>query len=333
MTRVLTTELTEWTLSIRSTKVEGLQGMLNNVQHSRRFTLLLCGVAVLASAGCRSRMPRMNMFGWRSEPSAETLAGAGPTTTYPMPPSTNASPEAIASVAGGTAPPKSINSAPVTSMGIGSAIAQAPSTTKPVNYAAAQANGIYSPPGSAKPGTTATQPVGYTAPSYATTAPAATTMVATPNKPAVPSYASPDYAPSAMPTSPAVPAQPTTTPQPSGYVFGQKATAPTAAPATTPTVSMPAISSLAPAATNTSTSTAGGGGFTMPTGMTAPSIETTTAAPAKAPTYSTATQTNSVAAPAATPSTSTYTPGSTATAPSYPSGGYDIPSSGGTMYR
>ena len=58
---------------------------------------------VLLSTGCRSSMPRMNLFSFGSRPSAEDLAGSGPTTTYPAPPSASATPNAIASVAGGTA--------------------------------------------------------------------------------------------------------------------------------------------------------------------------------------------------------------------------------------
>ncbi|MEM9368131.1 MAG: hypothetical protein AAGD07_19220 [Planctomycetota bacterium] len=58
----------------------------------------------LVSVGCQSAMPRWNLFSKRGEPSAETLAGSGPTVTYPTPPSNAASPQAIASVAGGTQP-------------------------------------------------------------------------------------------------------------------------------------------------------------------------------------------------------------------------------------
>ena len=50
----------------------------------------IVGVSVgvtLCSAGCRSGMSRANMFGFKSEPSAEMLAGDGPTMTYPAPPS------------------------------------------------------------------------------------------------------------------------------------------------------------------------------------------------------------------------------------------------------
>lgn len=67
-----------------------------------RAALTACVIATLPAVGCRSGKPSWNMFS-RSEPSAEVLAGSGPTTTYPSPPSSRARPEAIASIAGGTA--------------------------------------------------------------------------------------------------------------------------------------------------------------------------------------------------------------------------------------
>lgn len=74
-------------------------------QHSRRgaagAALAACVIATLPATGCRSGRPSWNLFS-RGEPSAEVLAGSGPTTTYPSPPSSRAAPEAIASIAGGT---------------------------------------------------------------------------------------------------------------------------------------------------------------------------------------------------------------------------------------
>lgn len=67
-----------------------------------RAALAACVIATLPAAGCRGGKSSWNMFS-RSEPSAEVLAGSGPTTTYPSPPSSRARPEAIASIAGGTA--------------------------------------------------------------------------------------------------------------------------------------------------------------------------------------------------------------------------------------
>ncbi len=65
------------------------------------LVLTTCMSLVVMSTGCRSGKS-MNMFSLRGEPSPEALAGSGPTTTYPVPPSESATPEAIASVAGGT---------------------------------------------------------------------------------------------------------------------------------------------------------------------------------------------------------------------------------------
>ncbi|MEP3929478.1 MAG: hypothetical protein ABJM55_12355, partial [Rhodopirellula bahusiensis] len=63
-----------------------------------------CVTASIAATGCRGGRPSLNMFSMRGEPSVETLAGTGPTQTYPQPPSSSATPNAIASIAGGTAP-------------------------------------------------------------------------------------------------------------------------------------------------------------------------------------------------------------------------------------
>ncbi len=112
--------------------------------------LLIAGCAgmIVTASGCRSAMPKWNMFSWRSAPSAETLAGAGPTITYPTPPGESATPEAIASVAGGTSGPATRNviaasaqtpNSPVTGF---DAIAAANRTASSTNRAAAQANGF-----------------------------------------------------------------------------------------------------------------------------------------------------------------------------------------------
>ncbi|WP_372717749.1 hypothetical protein [Novipirellula sp.] len=101
-------------------------------------------------------MRPFNMFARRSEPSAEALAGAGPTKTYPAPPSATATPEAIASVAGGTAEPKTnlgtrgstqfASSAPKTpSFGAGD-VSSGFATPASVNMSAAQANGFSGAP-------------------------------------------------------------------------------------------------------------------------------------------------------------------------------------------
>lgn len=115
------------------------------------LSLVFLGAAtLLASAGCRS-MPGRNWFGFRAGPSAEMLAGSGPSATYPAPPSTMATPEAIASVAGGTAPAANDGTAPGSPTTAQVAATEAPpgfatpaaATSPQTNPAAAQANGFY----------------------------------------------------------------------------------------------------------------------------------------------------------------------------------------------
>jgi len=73
-------------------------------RYARRGALVACLLTTLPAMGCRSGKPGWSMFGRSGEPSAATLAGSGPTSTYPVPPSSRARPESIASIAGGTAP-------------------------------------------------------------------------------------------------------------------------------------------------------------------------------------------------------------------------------------
>jgi hypothetical protein len=97
------------------------------------------------------------MFGMRGEPSAESLAGSGPTVTYPAPPSSGLTPEAIASVAGGTASPtvkisSVANAKPTTAQAAGFDVSPG-YATQATNMSAAQANGIYSGGNATKPST------------------------------------------------------------------------------------------------------------------------------------------------------------------------------------
>ncbi|MEL7337966.1 MAG: hypothetical protein AAFN70_17350, partial [Planctomycetota bacterium] len=75
----------------------------------RRLAVALAITAApLLMTGCSATrgvsMASMNPFSWNREPSAETLAGSGPTKTYGMPtsPSQQATPQAIDSIAAGT---------------------------------------------------------------------------------------------------------------------------------------------------------------------------------------------------------------------------------------
>ncbi|MDA8743647.1 hypothetical protein N9N28_03335 [Rubripirellula amarantea] len=150
------------------------------------FILMVCTLSVFATAGCRgsSKMRSMNPFARNSEPSAELLAGTGPSTTYPAPPSTSATPQAIASIAGGTQAPSSTttpSTMPANPMDPSGTMQVAgfnvsPGTATPqTNFAAAQANGVYGQPASTPstatnglastnsyPGTSAAKPSPYT---------------------------------------------------------------------------------------------------------------------------------------------------------------------------
>ncbi len=81
--------------------------MLTKLRFRKGHLVALCAVAAVMSTGCKSgpRMPGMNMFAWGSKPSPETLAGTGPSATYPVPPSVGATPSTIDSVAAGIQAP------------------------------------------------------------------------------------------------------------------------------------------------------------------------------------------------------------------------------------
>lgn len=76
--------------------------MPNKKQLRQQLLVTGCAAIVACSTGCRSAMPKWNMFSFGKTPSAEMLAGNGPTHTYPPPPSASATPMAIASNAAGT---------------------------------------------------------------------------------------------------------------------------------------------------------------------------------------------------------------------------------------
>ncbi|HBV66614.1 MAG TPA: hypothetical protein DEF45_26770, partial [Rhodopirellula sp.] len=85
----------------------------------------------------------------KKDPPAEVLAESGPTSSFPVPPSSQVTPNAIASVAAGTAAPATAATATSTSqpgqlpgLSASPGYTASPSPTAP-NFAAAQANGIY----------------------------------------------------------------------------------------------------------------------------------------------------------------------------------------------
>jgi len=152
-------------------------------KNTKRTVLVLttCTLAGAISSGC-SLAGRNLLTLKKKDPPAEVLAESGPTSSFPVPPSSQASPSAIASVAGGTAIPESgsvvppsqpaqlagLNASPGYSASTASATSK-PATSSPAtpNLAAAQANGIYGNPatksvGFQTPASPAQAPSGYT---------------------------------------------------------------------------------------------------------------------------------------------------------------------------
>ena len=325
----------------------------------------LGAIVVLTSmTGCRSSMPKFNMFGFKREPSAEAIAGVGPTATYPVSPSAGLTPEAIASTAAGTGAPSGMKPqtgsiASTKSVGQAVPVSTGTPTTNP---AAAASNGFYGANG-AKPSTAAT-PASY---ANATGTSGGFTYGQNPNagKPAVGTAATaasyspnkPTAAPSGLPgyaqTGPATPS-PSSVPAYSavpGYPLpgstNPMATAPATKTAVVPTTVTPTqLASVPPAPQIPAT---------LPTSATAPAfsmppLASMPPAASSAPTAGGFAMPPGVVAPAASiaslpatpvlpraiapsaPSTGGYKPGSTAGAVSYPSG--DYPSTGrDTFYR
>lgn len=241
----------------------------NSLLATRRHRALkrLCLVVLIASVtGCKSSLPKPNMFGFKREPSAETLAGSGPSTTYPVSPSMGLNPEAIASTAAGAAAPSGLKPQTGNLAGgpsYGQASPQAPAT----NGAAAAANGFYGAALPATPGSTAPStnlPAGMVAKTGSsggftygqnpnTTAGqnggvAAIPAGYTPSRTA-PATTLPKYA-QAVPTSPQAsgPAAPAYTAVPGYPMPGAATTASASAPTKTPPIaSAPAAPAVPPA--------------------------------------------------------------------------------------
>lgn len=279
-------------------------------------------VAALTSmTGCRSSMPKFNMFGFKSEPSADSLAGSGPTTTYPLSPSSTVSPESIASAAAGTGAPSGLT--PQTS-NVASTTTPGSMAATPTNQAAAAANGFYGP--NTRTGAINATPASFASKSDATPGfnygqnPSVSTSPGTADQTGAPTAIGGVNARpvSLSPSGSAVPAyaQGGASATPSTQSAAQ-ATAYSAPSFAMPTAAPIPGSMTAPTATSTGTSV---GGFAMP-GATRPEA---TVASAPAPSRT----------PAPTAPSTGYTPGSTAGAVAYPSSG-SFPSTGSsdTFYR
>ncbi|GAA4466440.1 hypothetical protein [Novipirellula rosea] len=304
------------------------------------------------------------MFARRSEPSAEALAGAGPTKTYPAPPSATATPEAIASVAGGTAEPKTnlgtrgstqfASSAPKTpSFGAGD-VSSGFATPASVNMSAAQANGFPGAPQTASYSNTGTPNAttsGYQFGKKSFTPKATESVATTPESMSPSSISTPStslpagqqtpssyaaasaFAPPSMAASSGTNAQPSAAASAaagtdlgtSGFTLPSDFTGSSAKPATTAT---DAISTWAPPATAAPTTPAA-------TSTAAANVASEPSTTSVAETKTAAAISNTSDAPASSqlPSGgSGYMPGSTGGSSAYPASKYPT-STSGSFYR
>ncbi len=296
----------------------------------------VCSTTVLGG-GCKSSMPTMktpswSSFGFKKEPSSDALAGVGPTATYPLSPSANATPSAIQSVA---AAPSGMQ--PQTS--------QVATSTNP---AAAAANGFAAQPPTGPAVATGTNYVHGKNPAVSpvagSTAPMPTYATAgTTARPPASNYAAVGYP---------MPGTAASTATPSGPVSASIASSP--APASTVSsagsATPPSLAGFAMptsgAATSSPASAATTGGFVMPTqtpvaqsspaptagGFVMPAIAGKPAEDESVPEARTAAATDiapTSAGGGVTPA-GAYAPGSTSGATTYPS---TSDGGNGTFYR
>ena len=314
------------------------------------IVLTLGIVTVCLTTGCRSGKNPLKMFARRGEPSAEALAGTGPTTTYPAPPSLSATPEAIASVAGGTAnrssdpiTPSITPGTPTSSTAIASTSPQPGyATPASANMSAAQANGFYGSSQSAGySGSAKTMPSGYQfgkktfTPKQDATAPSASENIAGSTTSSGAANSVPNYtAPSSF-TPPSLTASNTSTSSSAGHSQGDSQ--PAGGGFTLPGGFSPdAIKSNATAAIgNVAEATSNAASTAMESvGNTADAAkaEAQTASAAVLPTAAATPSPNYTPAASGANSGGGYMPGSIQGAKGYPSSGYPSEKSG-SFYR
>ncbi len=323
--------------------------MLNRNTKQTFILAALFASSALVLSGCRS-MPGAGMFGMRSEPSAEALAGNGPTVTYPAPPSATATPEAIASVAGGTATSKpkisSTPSKPTTAQVAGFDVSPG-YATQATNMAAAQANGIDS-------GSNLTKPATFDDPSIDVTKPSSYAFGAKAITPKQDSLASPGSS-YALPGSSAVASAtaPLTTPSTTSSFAPPPVTStvatkpvPSATQGFTLPTDSPSFAAIAPPATATGTAISPTNESSTIASIMPPTTATGSEpgpAAAQAPSFSTASAATGYTAPSTTNvlpasfgvdgvTSEGYMPGSTGTNSGYPTGG-TTPTTSGSFYR
>lgn len=344
--------------------------LVNSRTMRRLAVAAVCLSTAITTGGCRSATPSWSSFGFKREPSPDTIAGIGPTTTYPLSPSATATPSPINSIAASPAgvQPQTSQVATTGPAGQPTATTAGGANTLGTNPAAAVANGYpgtvaatstagaaqTSPASAYALGGNPATPGGFpspatptTAPTYATTPPASQADKST--------YAAVGYplpgSHKTLPTTPTATAQ--TTPPPA------TATPPTTAPgfalppAAVPSLAVKPETNPATTVENTpgvSTPPSIAAGFAMPpVASTAPPSSTGSAGGFVMPDLGVAASEpeakTAAAAPAPTPTAtapgtiapvSGYAPGSTSGATSYPAtqAGSDTDSdSSGSFYR
>lgn len=295
--------------------------MQKRIKLSQQLLVAGCAGMLLASTGCRSAMPNWNMLSWRSTPSAETLAGDGPSTTYPAPPGENATPDAIASIAGGTA--GSPVSAKIASSNTDPSAPVTGFDATGANPAAAQANGFSLASNRSTESKIPASSIGTSAGSMQLGAGSLGTTQTASNK------------------NGSVPALPT------GYQFGTRGSAPTSTanglaspggtaagksrysmPTSYPAPGMPSTGSPSPGSP-------GASGYSLPGDVSPTSNETTTggssgfAMPDSLPKTTQNLSPGATSAKPFTPKTTPSVPGSDSIAESTTNAGFELPSSAG----
>lgn len=336
--------------------------MLFNINATKQLVFTVCIALTLCMTGCRSgRLGSTGLFGFNSQPSAEALAGNGPTTTYPAPPSESATPEAIASLAGGTVAPSTFGQnsiatnsvAPNTQPYRGSAAFAGldidagkvePVTATAPNMSASQANGFYGN----------TKSAGFSVPEMKTPqvqmpkmsapsgyqfggSPFASTSTTNNTASTAPEYAMPNAIQSPSKTSepqtnafvvPDMPAVKTRlTDNPGMSLPGSLAEKATEAVSAAQTVFTPKVNALQGAIADVSLPNMQASEVQMPSVQIGGNLGTPQVS---LPDASVATGTNM---PQGYSTGGGYSPGSTSEASGYPSGGYATPSSSGSFYR
>ncbi len=344
--------------------------LVNSRQARRLAVAAVCLSTAITTGGCRSATPSWSSFGFKREPSPDTIAGVGPTTTYPISPSATATPNPITSIAASPAgmQPQTAQLAATAAAGQSGGIT--PGVKSPATHpAAAVANGY---PGYAA----ATQTAAGTGPATAHPSPGGAYALG--GNPAAPGGFPPATAPATAPAY--ATGLPATQPSNSNYAAvgyplpgshkafaAQTTPTPTAtAPATTAPAAVPSFAQPAAAAPSLAAKPAGmtpsatventpgvstppsiSAGFAMPAnasiapsdgpgssgGFVMPSMGVAAAEPDAKTASATPAPTPTPAATGTVTPVSGYTPGSTSGATSYPAVNTGGDGDSGSFYR